>query len=405
MSRVGNFLGKLFSGQPAGGDVPLRAYGKLPMYAEYRRLEVAPGTPTAFTQWMDAGRLAWVQAASQRGHAGSMVASRLVIQLPGSRDLVLASIWDSRDTVGRLFPFSFFVVCPPDALGKDALERWAAALSVFEQFDGCHGELKQLGSGGDFYRLFRARHVRLRPDDLADRARELLDRASRIDAAEWFQSCGLPPGAAGDWFAALARRATRWKQQPAEAAQAAIGCPLAGGLSLGAQVAMWLRWLEPLARATGRMPWLVSPARADGAARYAYLLLRDPMPGDFQLLTSQAADYGFVENLHRVAAGTTPGSADGAAPGSRGEPAAATGGEPPPGASSAVTTGTGPAPAVGSSAAPPAASGTSPPVARPPAVPDTSAPGSQSGPPVAAGSGAPTGPLLAWLESSAAAGG
>ena len=44
MSRVGNFLGKLFSGQPDNGNhALLRAYGKLPMYAEYRRLELSKG--------------------------------------------------------------------------------------------------------------------------------------------------------------------------------------------------------------------------------------------------------------------------------------------------------------------------------------------------------------------------
>ena len=104
MSRVGNFFGKLFSGQPAdeGKDLPLRAYGKLPMYAEYRRLQVAPGTPTVYSQWMDAGRLAWVQAAAQRGEKGSMVSTRLLGKLPAQKELVVASMWDSRDNVGRI---------------------------------------------------------------------------------------------------------------------------------------------------------------------------------------------------------------------------------------------------------------------------------------------------------------
>ncbi len=387
MSRVGNFIGKLL-GQPGGAananEAPLRAYGKLPMYAEYRRLEVAPGAPTLFSQWMDAGRLAWVQAAAQRGEPGNVVPSRLALQLPGAKELVIASIWDSRDTVGRVFPFSFFVTCPPDALGAEPVEKWASALSIFRAFDQAHSEINIIGRGGDFYRHYRGRTVVLRPPDLADRVRSLMQQAAQIDAQAWFagarfaardgqattskpQAAAAPaasveqaaasspeaaapadqqpaPGApagsvaqpqpasaagapapsqpatavagasgmdgastsggvtAKDWFSSLARRSARWRSQPADAAQIAVGCPLSDGPSPDAQIALWLRWLEPFARQAHRTPGMIAPAGRDGRA--GYLVLRDIMPDDFQLLTSQAADYGFVDDLSRP--GTAP---------------------------------------------------------------------------------------------------
>ncbi|RMF85807.1 MAG: DUF2094 domain-containing protein, partial [Planctomycetota bacterium] len=171
---VGEFIGKLFGGGDADKNVAvLRAYGKLPMYAEYRRLEVAPGAPSQFSQWMDAGRLAWVRS-PQKSENGVTRPTRLMFRLPDAKEVVVASLWDSRDSLGRVFPFSFFIVCPPDALGANALERWASAVSIFATLERAHGELAQLGSGGDFYRLYAKRAVLLRPDDLDERVSRLL---------------------------------------------------------------------------------------------------------------------------------------------------------------------------------------------------------------------------------------
>lgn len=299
MSRVGKLFGKLFSAQPSAGEknVPLRAYGKLPMYAEYRRLEVSPGAATAYSQWMDAGRLAWVQASAQRKEKGAMVSSRILVQLPGVKEVVVASMWDSRDNVGRVFPFSFFVVSPLDALGRDAFQRWTSATFIFDQFDRAYGELSVLRGGGDFYRHCRGRTVLLRPDDVDERQRDLLDQASKIDAQAWFTALDLPSVTPTDWFSALVRRAARWKRQPADIAQLAIGCPLADGISFDAQAMLWLSWIEPLAKQAKKTPWLVSPGCTNGSGCSAYLILRDLIPDDFQLLTSQARDYSFVENL------------------------------------------------------------------------------------------------------------
>ncbi|MCH7872878.1 MAG: DUF2094 domain-containing protein [Planctomycetes bacterium] len=306
MSRVGNFFGKLFSGAPSddGKELALRAYGKLPMYAEYRRLQVAPGAATVYSQWMDAGRLAWVQAAAQRGEKGSMVSSRLLGQLPGQKGLVVASMWDSRDNVGRIFPFSFFITCTPEALGGDAFQRWASAVSVYEQFDRAYAELSVLRSGGDFYRLFRGRNIQVKPDDVVERQRGLIEKASKIDAQEWYDALGLSASTPADWFSSLVRRSARWKRQPDDIAQLAVGCPLAEGIAFDVQAMLWLRWIEPFAQRARKTPWMVSPGNSGGSGRSTYLILRDLMPDDFQLLTSQAGDYGFVEHL-----ATTPNAA------------------------------------------------------------------------------------------------
>lgn len=293
---VGEFLGKLFGADAGKGETILRAYGKLPMYAEYRRLEVSPGAATAFTQWLDAGRLAWVNSCAKS--TGTTRASRLMLRLPDVREWIVASIWDSRDTVGRVFPFCFFAVAAPEALGDDTVERFTSALALFEEFDAAHGELTRLGAGGDFYRLYARRKLALRPDDLPARVARLRAAAAAIDARAWFRSFA-PDGQIDPalWFGTLVRRGQRWVASPELSGNLAISCPLVAGAPCEAQTLLWLDWIEPLANRLGRSPWLVMPAAPAGPGAASHLLLRDPMPGDFQLLTTDAATYGYVERI------------------------------------------------------------------------------------------------------------
>jgi hypothetical protein len=47
---------------------------------------------------------------------------------------------------------------------------------------------------------------------------------------------------------------------------------------------------------------MIAPAGRETDGRAGYLVLRDIMPDDFQLLTSQAAEYGFMDDLARPSA-------------------------------------------------------------------------------------------------------
>lgn len=316
MSRVGQFLNKLFSGVAASSGaqiVPLRAYGKWPLYAEYRRLELAPGVSTVFSQWLDAGRLAWMHAAPRFEQPAKMAHCRLLLRLPGAKELVIASVWDSRDNVGREFPFSFFITCPPEALGADALEVFTSTVFVWDLFDGYYAELRRLTSG-DFYKAYQKRAIAPKRDDLAERVRALLELASRIDAEAWFAGLGVKDQNAADWFGSLVRRSQRWQQAPNAAAQLAVSCPLAAGVASDPQACIWLRWFEPFARAAGRAAWLIAPGREHAGPGLLHLGLRDLLPEDFQLMTAQAGEYGYVENLLRTPK-SVEGGADGAAAG------------------------------------------------------------------------------------------
>lgn len=298
---VGDFLGKLFGAAGGDGGRPvdgvLRAYGKLPIYPEYRRLEVSPGLPTAFSLWMDAGRLAWMRAPA-RADGRATRASRLLLRLPDSKDVVVASLWDSRDSLGRVFPFTFFVTCPPESLGDTLIERWYAAGELHASFERYYGEIGTVAKGGDFYKFFQGRTVVLRPESIAGRIAEAQRAAATIDAAQWVaQWSGSPEFDASLWFAGLQRRAERWRAQPAILDDLALSCPLAAAMPAAPQIHCWLKWVEPLMTKLNRPIGVVAPAGATPAAPASVQIFARPvLPDDFQVVTSDEPTYGFVEH-------------------------------------------------------------------------------------------------------------
>ncbi len=294
MGRVGEFLGKLFAPPAATGDPLLRAYGKLPFYAEYRRLELAPGTPTQFSQWMDAGRLAWAKSPTKLA-GGATRATRALLTLPDSRELVPVAIWDSRDSLGRVFPFAFFVTCASEQLGPDTLTRFVAACELQRSFTRVHAELISLANGGDFYRHFQKRSVSLPSDSSA--ATRLRERATQLSAAEWLTALGLDDAGEVAWQAALARRRERWLAQPELAEDLALSLPLAGNQPLEPQAALWLMWLEGVIGRLSRGVSLILPAEDSRTPQRLHVIARKLLPDDFQLLTTDDAGFGYVEYL------------------------------------------------------------------------------------------------------------
>jgi hypothetical protein len=300
MPNLGHLLGRLFGGDSDRQAALLRAYGKLPFYAEYRRLDLSPGTATAFSRWLDEGRLAWVSSPS-RDPNGATRAARMVLTLSDPRELVVASVWDSRDSLGRSFPFAFFVLCSPDALGSGVLERWASACAIHDQFQELFAELHRIGKGGDFYKLYQKRGVRLRPDDVSQRVDAMSRAARSIDSSAWCQAMGLeqetsPP----EWFAGLLRRSQRWTHDAQPIDDLALSCPLSSACPYSAQIPLWLTWIEGLIQRHGRLPQLLAPTDDVDPPAAVHVIFRDLLPDDYQLLTTDEPSYAYVDHLRRV---------------------------------------------------------------------------------------------------------
>jgi hypothetical protein len=282
---------KLFGGtSDAPGAVPLRAYGKIRLYAEYRRLEVAPGTPTLYSQWLDAGRLAWVKSPTKTA-TGVTRATRLLLQLPGAKETVIASLWDSGDNLGRVFPFSFFATVPTDTLAGGPLDVWLAAAALQPQFDAAFAEIHQLAGGGDFYRRFQKRGVDIRPRNGGEAANELRTKAAAADFESFFRrTMGESGPQPGLWLASIKRRLSRWRENPASTG--ALTLPISSGPSQAEDVALWLAAL-PATRVGGlSLLWHVS-----GTDARLCVLNRAATAEDFQLLSTDADRYGNAEHL------------------------------------------------------------------------------------------------------------
>jgi hypothetical protein len=197
-----------------------------------------------------------------------------------------------------VFPFAFFVTCPLDALGSEAVERWVAASAIHRRFDEFHTQLHSLGSGGDFYRFYQKHTMPLRPDDLAERVGSLRGEAATIAADSWLKAVAFDGKIApATWLAGLCRRVERWQTQPAALADLAISCPLARGYSNEVQVVLWLEWLDGLFKKVAKTPWLVVPMETAPAAPALHLVVRDLLPDDYQLLTTDDGKYDFAERL------------------------------------------------------------------------------------------------------------
>lgn len=297
MSRVGQFFERLFAG-PAGKNAGLLcAYGKLPYYAEYRRLELAAGTPTTYAHWLKDGQLAWARARDEADAIGTVGPVRVLLRLPDARQLVIASLWDSRDSQGRPFPFSFFTTALPGSLGPDLPTRFGSVQTHYASFDHEYRQIPELRQGGDFYRMFRKRTLPLLPDDISSRLARAEQAALAIPADAWFAGAGIKHVDAGSWFSTLARRARIWRQDSRALADSAMGLPLAAGFPYEAQVGVWVRWIADFAGAIDQMPSLIMPAgNADKPATF-YVIYRDLLADDYRLLTSDAEGYEYVERL------------------------------------------------------------------------------------------------------------
>lgn len=293
MSRM-KLFGRLFGADSGNAALLLRAYGKLPLYAEYRRLEVTAGSPTQFSQWLDEGRLAWARSPT-RSPNGVTRGTRMLMTLPGAKETVVARLWDSRDSLGRVFPFCFFVCASPDALGASLAEQWVSACWIHLQFEALHAELSALGRGGDFYRHYQKRQISPRPDDAEQRLANLRQQAAKISAEAWVRAAAGEGADAAQFGGVLLRRAQRWRT-PEAAGDLALSIPLAAGSGADELVVLFSDWLAPVLAAAGRAAKVVAPC--DAAAGQAFqIVTREILIDDYQLATSDEPAYRFVEHV------------------------------------------------------------------------------------------------------------
>ncbi|MEM7353139.1 MAG: TagF domain-containing protein, partial [Acidobacteriota bacterium] len=147
-------------GRPRELNLPLSAYGKLPIYKDFLRHGLAGEEAQAFKKWLDRGiSKHWALHELYRDHAIGSFA--LLLTFPGTGNQILAYLWGSHDHGAlRRFPFTVFVALP-SSRSLAPLERLDALAQVVAEGRALRRELEGLRGVDDFYPLIRIRTLRL----------------------------------------------------------------------------------------------------------------------------------------------------------------------------------------------------------------------------------------------------
>lgn len=303
-------FGKLLPsrGGASAGEAVLRAFGKLPVSREFIHVEDGEGAARAFAEWLGAGHDAWI-AAHGDGTRGELLPSRLLMCLPRYESTwIVASVWPSRDQAPRHFPFALYVVIPAANLPAEPLARWLSCLPVWERMEPIFPDL-QRADLETVQTTLRDQRISFGALELKQSFARVEAEAAQIQLSDWLAAV-LGAEAARDpveWLWWLQKLADGWRGEGPQHVPLAVRCPLSPAFSLSAQIGAWLRWFDVQLRAASargggsalltRAGLIVpSPGVAERTAGLG--LLENPLrPGDFELLTSDAARYKGAEEL------------------------------------------------------------------------------------------------------------
>lgn len=141
-------------------DLPVSAYGKLPIYKDFLRHGLARTESQALKKWLDRGiSKHWSNHGACRQH--EIAPHSLFLSFPATGRHILGYLWGSHDHGAlRRFPFILFVPLPaskaraPVAL-LDALGQLARQAAVLRR------KLARLSTVDDFYPLIRTTTIKL----------------------------------------------------------------------------------------------------------------------------------------------------------------------------------------------------------------------------------------------------
>ncbi len=147
-------------GRPRELNLPISAYGKLPIYKDFLRHGLAGEEAQAFKKWLDQGiSKSWAGREGYREHEIGSFA--LLLSFPATGNQILAYLWGSHDHGGlRNFPFAVFVSLP-SSRSLAPLERLDALAQLVAHGRALRRELEGLSGVEDFYPLIRTRTVGL----------------------------------------------------------------------------------------------------------------------------------------------------------------------------------------------------------------------------------------------------
>jgi hypothetical protein len=208
-----------------------------------------------------------------------LLTSTLCVPFGAGREWVIARLWDSRDSLGRKFPFCFFVVCPQGDIGDGPLERLGATVHYARAFDAAWRERGSL-SGRDFAKVYGDFAIEPPPERAAAETAEL-----RRAAETWESGADVGDPIAIGVSAAAGRIGEL--RQPGAVRRFCGALSEAGAAE--AQAAAWLSWLEPALRAASVPAWCIFNDTVGATARPRVSVgLSELEPADYDALAGVA---------------------------------------------------------------------------------------------------------------------
>jgi type VI secretion system ImpM family protein len=226
---------------PKTVELPISCYGKLPIYKDFLRENLASKHAQAFKHWLDKG-IGHYWGANDVYRGETIYPHAFLLRFPGTARYVVGYLWGSHD-VGdlRFFPFSVFASLP--AGSREAFPPHAV-LEILEPMIAAgrrwHHESAQLTSFEDFVKWSRGLtlEVTLKPEQAA--ISEILSGASALTMDDF--AAGLwREGSDLEWPALLSymdRHQERVKahRHPTDLA---VRLPSSGRLPLVLQAQYW----------------------------------------------------------------------------------------------------------------------------------------------------------------------
>ncbi len=300
-------LGRLFKSKSARlkPDPRIRWFGKLPTYPDYYSSRADEEWAVEFNDWVLKG---FEQYRSRLAGEGKSVVklpvSGCAIRLPKSGMTVFASFLDyGGDMRGRPFPMCFYAGVPTAQWPGPTSDHLVGASRAIRDLLALRREVPRfLNSPGRFESMFGDRAVDLTGINADSSDTSWLAAGKAIKLTDWFEEArgGIKVKESDAWLRLAMSWGDNLARHESKGFEPTLRFPLAMRLSLDAQTAGWIRWLESRLNLTRRSLSLIVAGEPDHEAGHLTVIARDVVAEDFLLLAPLSNALPYLDDLSAV---------------------------------------------------------------------------------------------------------
>ncbi|MCK4343546.1 MAG: DUF2094 domain-containing protein [Phycisphaerae bacterium] len=282
-------------------DPRLRWFGKLPTYADYYSSQTDADWAVEFNDWILKGYELHLARQRESGGETRLPSAACMLRLPKSHMTVLGSLQDyGGDMRGRPFPLSFYVGVPTARWPGPTSDQTLAALRVLRDLTQLRDLVRRFSNDpGRFEDVFGGREIDLTGIDGETSDESWFQQAQSLALADWFgaaRSC-LNVEDVDAWFQLVSTWGENIAELESEEFEPTLRFPLVMEIPFEIQVTGWLHWLEQRMDLKRRFVSLLFSHDPGGATGRLSVVAREIVPEDFLLLTAQAGNLSYVDDL------------------------------------------------------------------------------------------------------------